>query len=255
VFPVSGVSVEYAKWAPHYERIRLEFGFPTDREEAAATLLETLLPPAARADPLVRVRHLLDGRDAIVVGLAPDAGPPPLWRRPARERPPVLVAADGATATCLAAGLVPTLVVTDLDGPVPSEIAANRRGSLVVVHGHGDNLPALSEWLPQFPGELVGSWSGPPRGPLINVGGFTDGDRAAFLSEHCGAPRILLWGFDFDHVKEPDAAKKARKLAKLAWARELLALLAKQGRATLLTWHKDGSLEPYDGGKSEASTR
>jgi 2-amino-4-hydroxy-6-hydroxymethyldihydropteridine diphosphokinase len=247
--------VEYTKWAPHYERIRREFGFPPDREEAAATLLETLLPPAARADPLGRVRSRLYGREAIVVGLAPEAGPPPLWRRPAAEPSPALVAADGATSACLAAGLVPTLVVTDLDGPVPSEIAANRRGSLVVVHGHGDNLPALSEWVPQFPGELVGSWSGPPRGPLINVGGFTDGDRAAFLAEHCGAPRILLWGFDFDRVEEQDPSKRARKLAKLTWARQLLQLLAEEGRATVLTWHRDGSVDPYVGGKSEASTR
>jgi len=247
--------VEYTRWAPHYERIRLEFGFPSEREEAAAALLETLLPPAARGDPLVRIRPLLNGREAIVVGLAPDAGPPPLWRRPATDRPPALIAADGATATCLAAGIVPTMVVTDLDGPVPSEIAANRRGSLVVVHGHGDNLEALAEWVPQFPGELAGSWSGPPRGSLLNVGGFTDGDRAAFLAEHCEAARIVLWGFDFEHVNERDRDKRSRKLAKLAWARRLLSVLAQEGRTTVLTWQKDGSIQPYPEGKSGASTR
>jgi 2-amino-4-hydroxy-6-hydroxymethyldihydropteridine diphosphokinase len=247
--------VEYTQWAPHYERIRREFGFPADREEAAARLLETLLPSAARSDPIGRIRRLLDGRDAIVVGLAPDAGPPPVWRRPATDRPPALLAADGATATCLAAGLVPTVVVTDLDGPVPSEVSANRRGSLVVVHGHGDNLRALEEWIPQFPGELAGSWSGPPRASLLNVGGFTDGDRAAFLAEHCGAKRVLLWGFDFDRVDEPDPARRARKLAKLKWARTLLTVLSEQGRAPVLAWQKDGSLTPYVGGKSGASTR
>jgi 2-amino-4-hydroxy-6-hydroxymethyldihydropteridine diphosphokinase len=248
-------SVQYTKWAPHYERIRREFGFPVDREQAAASLLETLLPPAARADPLGRIGPLVSGRDAIVVGLAPGTGPPPLWRKPPADRPPALIAADGATATCLTTGLVPTLVVTDLDGPVPSEIAANRRGSLVVIHGHGDNLPALSEWVPQFPGELAGSWSGPPRAALLNVGGFTDGDRAAFLAEQCGAQRILLWGFDFDHVDEPDPPKRARKLAKLGWARRLLTLLADEGRTPILTWRRDGSLDPYVEGKSEASTR
>lgn len=247
--------MEYTTWAPHYERIRRAFGFPTEREEAAAALLESLLPPPARSEPLQRIRPLLLGREAIVVGQAPHAGPPPLWRRSTTDRPPALLAADGATATCLAAGLVPTLVVTDLDGPVASEVAANRRGSMVVVHGHGDNLPALSEWVPQFPGELAGSWSGPPRGPLLNVGGFTDGDRAAFLSDHLGAERIVLWGFDFDHVDERDPAKKARKLEKLAWAEKLLRLLAERGRTPILAWRKDGSLEPYVGGKSGASTR
>jgi hypothetical protein len=252
---VQRLSVEYAEWAPRYERIREAFGFDFRREEAAADTLESLLPPSARRDPLPRVRALLAGREAIVVGLAPHAGPPPLWRHPASDRPPALLAADGATATCLAAGLVPTVVVTDLDGPVPSEIAANRRGSLVVLHAHGDNVAALAEWVPQFPGPLVGSWAGPPRAALLDVGGFTDGDRAAYLAEDAGATRVVLWGFDFDHVEETDPELRARKLAKLAVARELLAILAERKRAPILTWRPDGSLAPYEAGNALASTR
>lgn len=247
--------MEYSEWAPYYERIRAQFGFDFRWEERAAETLECMLPPAARSDPLGRIRARLSGREAIVVGLAPHAGPPPLWRRPSSERPPVLVAADGAASACLAAGLVPGVVVTDLDGPVPSEITANRRGSLVVVHGHGDNVRALEEWVPQFPGELAGSWAGPPRDALIDVGGFTDGDRAAYLAEALGASRILLWGFDFERVDETDAAARTRKLAKLAWARELLGLLAARGGVPLLTWRPDGGLEPYVAGKAVASTR
>jgi len=247
--------VEYNAWAPRYARIQKEFGFVFAREEEAARLLETLLPGPARSDPLARIQARLKGREAIIVGLAPNAGPPPLWRRAASDRPPALVAADGATVNCLSAGLVPSVIVTDLDGPVPSEIAANRRGSLVVVHGHGDNLPALREWLPQFPGELAGSWAGPPRGPLIDVGGFTDGDRGAYLAEHVGASRIVLWGFDFEHVEEPDPSQRARKAAKLAWARRLLTILSEEGTAPLLTWRPDGAVVPYGEGNAVASTR
>jgi 2-amino-4-hydroxy-6-hydroxymethyldihydropteridine diphosphokinase len=248
-------TVEYSAWAPRYERIRAEFGFPFDREEAAAQVLESLLPAPDGADPLVRIRDRIAGRDAVVVGLAPAAGPPPLWRRPSDARPPCILTADGATATCLAAGIVPTVIVTDLDGPVVSEIAANRRGSLVVVHAHGDNVPALREWVPQFPGEIVGSWAGPPRGPLLNVGGFTDGDRAAYLAADAGAREVLLWGFDFDHVTETDPVARARKLAKLRWARELLRELSEAGPPRLLTWNPDGSLVLYAGGKNASSTR
>lgn len=247
--------MEYAQWAPRYARIREEFGFDLDREAAAANLLEKLLPVEYRDDPVARVRGRVDGREVIVAGLAPSAGPPPLWRRPASDRPPCLIAADGATATCLAAGLVPSVVVTDLDGPIPSEIAANRRGSLVVVHAHGDNMPALREWVPQFPGEIAGSWSGAPRPALLDVGGFTDGDRAAYLADHTGATRIVLWGFDFDHTSETDPDERRRKLAKLAWARRLLVILSKEGRSPLLTWRPDGSVVPYDGGNADASTR
>ncbi len=237
--------MEYSAWAPHYERIRAEFGFPFDREQRAAALLESLLPRAARHDPLPRLRELLSGREVVVAGLAPSAGPPPLWRRPGGGEPTAIVAADGATTACLAAGIVPSVIVTDLDGPIPSEIAANRRGSLVVVHAHGDNVEALREWVPQFPGEVVGSWAGPPREGLLDVGGFTDGDRAAFLAAHTGARRVLLWGFDFDHVTETDPAGRARKLAKLAWARTLLAELAAAGPVPILTWNPDGTSVPY----------
>ena len=247
--------MEYNAWAPRYARIREEFGFDFAREEEAARLLERLLPETARNGPLERIRSRLNGREAIVVGLAPDSGPPPLWRRAASDPLPALIAADGATVTCLSAGLVPAVIVTDLDGPVASEIAANRRGSLVVVHGHGDNLDALREWLPQFPGELVGSWAGPPRGPLIDVGGFTDGDRGAYLAEHVGASRVVLWGFDFERVEESNSAQRARKLAKLAWARRLLTILAQEGRVPLLTWRPDGTLVPYDEGNAVASTK
>ncbi len=247
--------MEYSAWAPQYARIREEFGFPFEREEEAARLLESLLPRPARTDPLRRLRPLFEGREAIVVGLAPSAGPPPLWRRPAPSRPPVIGSADGATATCLGAGLVPTVVVTDLDGPVPSEVAANRRGSFVVVHAHGDNRPALREWVPVFPRELAGSWAGPPRKSVLNVGGFTDGDRAVYLAEHLGARSVLLWGFDFDTVADEDPGRRARKLAKLAWARRLLDALAAASRVPIVGWNRDGSLTPYPLGRSGASTR
>ncbi len=247
--------MEYRAWAPYYERLRSEFGFPFDREEVSAAVLESLLPERARAAPLPRIAHLLRDRDAVVVGLAPSAGPPPIWRLPATGRPTALLAADGATRTCLAAGRVPSVIVTDLDGPVASEVAANRRGSLVLVHAHGDNRPALEEWVPQFPGELAGSWAGPPRGPLLNVGGFTDGDRAAFLAAHVGAAQIYLWGFDFDRVADPAGPGRERKLAKLLWARRLLDLLAATTPVPLLRWHPDGSIEPYAGGSADASTR
>ena len=247
--------MEYRTWAPHYERIRAEFGFAFAREEAAADRLESLLPERARADPLPRLRTLLRGKEVIVVGLAPSAGPPPLWRRPPTEAPVALLCADGAAAECLASGLVPTAIVTDLDGPVPSEVSANGRGSVVVVHAHGDNVPALEEWVPLFPGELAGSWAGPPRGPLLDVGGFTDGDRAAYLADHCGARRVLLWGFDFDRVDEPEGPKRTRKLAKLAWARRSLEFLAARTEMPIFTWSPDGSLAPYPVARNAASTR
>jgi 2-amino-4-hydroxy-6-hydroxymethyldihydropteridine diphosphokinase len=241
--------VEYAEWAPYYEKIQRQFGFSFAREEAAAARLEELLPEVARAPPLTRIAPRLRGRDVVVVGLAPRAGPPPVWRLPPSRVPLAVVAADGAARPCLEAGIVPTAIVTDLDGPVASEVSANARGALTVVHAHGDNIPALEEWVPHFAGELAGSWAGPPRSALLNVGGFTDGDRAAFLAAHVGARRVLLWGFDFQRVEEREATSADRKRAKLDWARRLLEVLAERSTAPILTWQIDGTMHPYVGGK------
>ncbi|MFZ0892371.1 MAG: 6-hydroxymethylpterin diphosphokinase MptE-like protein [Thermoplasmata archaeon] len=241
--------MEYAEWAPYYEKIQQQFGFSFPREEAAAARLVELLPEAARSPPLTRIGPRLRGHDVVVVGLAPRAGPPPLWRLASSRVPLAVLAADGAARPCLEAGIVPTAIVTDLDGPVASEVSANARGALTIVHAHGDNIPALEEWVPHFAGELAGSWAGAPTSSLLDVGGFTDGDRAAFLAAHLGARRVLLWGFDFKNVEEIDAVTADLKRAKLEWARQLLGVLAERSTSPVLTWEIDGTLHPYVGGK------
>ncbi|MCI4318709.1 MAG: DUF115 domain-containing protein [Thermoplasmata archaeon] len=244
--------MEYESWAPRYREIQSTFGFPIEKEELSARRLVALLPEEARADSLERIGRRLSGRTVVVVGQAPRLDAPPLWKLPAEDPRPVLMAADGATLRCLEGGLIPDVVTTDLDGPVASEVAANARGSLVAIHAHGDNLAEIERWVPEFGGELAGSWAGPPRDGLFDVGGFTDGDRAAYLAEHVGARRILLWAFDFEQVDEAESAP--RKLEKLGWARRLLLELAEHGRASIWNWAPDGSLHRY-GGSASPSTQ
>jgi 2-amino-4-hydroxy-6-hydroxymethyldihydropteridine diphosphokinase len=242
-------TVDYELWAPFYGRIQAEFGYRMEAEQLAADRLLTLLPESARVDPLGRVAARLAGRDAVVVGLAPRAGPPPVWKLPASTPGPAIVAADGAAERCLEAGLVPDVVVTDLDGPVPAEVTSNSRGSLAVLHAHGDNLDALERWVPEFDGELAGSWAGPPEPGLLDVGGFTDGDRGAYLAAHVGARRVLLWGFEFDQTEEIEPLAHLQKVRKLHWAAESLELLAR-GTVPILRWRPDGSLAASETGPS-----
>jgi uncharacterized Rossmann fold enzyme len=247
--------VEYVRWAPWYERIREEFGFSLDRERESADRLLALLPEDAPARPLEVLAPRVAGRDAIVVGLAPGWGAPPIWTLPASGPEPALLAADGAASRCLDGGVVPTIVVTDLDGPVPAEVSANARGAWVVVHAHGDNRPSLDRWVAEFHGRVTGSWAGPPEPRLLDVGGFTDGDRAAYLASALGARRILLWGFDFEAVGDEPAAERPRKRAKLGWARRAIGLLADSGPPPIFSWKRDGTLEPYGPVMSGASTQ
>jgi hypothetical protein len=165
-----------------------------------------------------------------------------------------VLAADGATVDCLNAALVPDIVVTDLDGPVAAELGAAAKGAVLFVHAHGDNLPAVQEWVPQCDGAILGSWAGAPDDLLENFGGFTDGDRAAYLAEAGGARRVLLWGFEFDRVDpgEPDPAGKRRKLA---WGRTALELLAASAPGRIFEWGRDGRIEPYGAGRAPVSTQ
>ncbi|MCI4358471.1 MAG: DUF115 domain-containing protein [Thermoplasmata archaeon] len=245
--------MEYDRWVRRYEEIRSEFGYPFEREEQAEHSLARLLPEAARSGALERLARRLSEREVVVVGLAPGAGPPPVWRLGKGDRRSAIIAADGATRVCMEAGLIPDVVVTDLDGPVPSEVAANSAGSLVLIHAHGDNLRALERWVPEFSGELAGSWAGPPRDGLIDVGGFTDGDRSVYLADHVGAARILLWGFDFRTVEERSSAPL--KLAKLAWAERLIRDLAERGGTPIEWWGRDGARRPYESAVTGPSTQ
>lgn len=236
--------MRYRHWAPEYERIQAEFGFSLEKERRASERLVELLPKPALQRAEQRIRARIRGREVIVVGLAPRLGAPPVWMLPRTAEPPALVVADGAAERCLAGGLVPDVVVTDLDGPIPSEVTANARGALVLIHAHGDNVDSLERWTPQFPGELAGSWAGTPERGLVNFGGFTDGDRAAYLAEFVGAPRILLYGFDFDQVDSDEVAPETKR-RKLAVAHRELDLLAREGRSRIEVWAPDGTVSPY----------
>ena len=135
-----------------------------------------------------------------------------------QERDAVFIAADGATAVLLGRGIVPDIVVTDLDGTFSAILEANLEGSIVVVHAHGDNLDALNRYVPKLE-KIIGTVQCRPPSGLYNFGGFTDGDRCVFLAQELGATSIKLVGFDFD-----DESVTPRKKRKLAWAKRLIEL-------------------------------
>jgi len=210
--------MDYGDWRPFYEKIVADFGYSQRKDEAVAAELDRVLG-GARVAPEA-LRSLLEGRAVTVIGNGP---------RVAEEIDRVkglVLTADEATTAALAAGLRPAVLVTDLDGRVEDQIAANEAGAIAVVHGHGDNGPAVRRWAARFRGRTVATTQAEPSGTLHNFGGFTDGDRAVFLADHFGASRIHLVGFDFEHPSPKDA-DRATKLRKLDWAYVLLSNLAR----------------------------
>jgi len=207
--------------------IRAAFGYSLEADRAAANRLAARLAKEPYRCEEVLHGWRVRGRAVHVLGAADRA-----LADAARIPPDVEVwTADGATTAALEAGRTPTAIVTDLDGRVEDEVEAARNGARVVIHAHGDNGPAIDEWLPQFPPQRVlGTCQVDPVTPLLNPGGFTDGDRAVFLALSLGAREVRLYGFDFDRPGPYSGRRGASmKPLKLAWARRLLDGLIADG--------------------------
>ncbi len=204
--------MRYTDWAPVYEAVLADFGFDRSGDERARDRLADL------TDPFDTGRLAgLDGARVAVVGAAPSLSEELSLARDAE----VVVAASAAADVCLDAGVAVDLMVTDLDKNPETAVDLTRKGVPVAAHAHGDNVPAVEEWVPEMAGEWVlPTTQAEPVGPVENFGGFTDGDRAAFLADHFGADRLVFPGWDFD---DPNVDPMKRR--KLVWAERLLRWL------------------------------
>lgn len=102
----------------------------------------------------------------------------------------VIISADGATNYLVDHGIVPDIIVTDLDGIVKFP------DSIYVVLAHGDNVQYLEKVVEIR--KLIGTCQVSPFGKLKLFGGFTDGDRAVILAKRFNAKKIILFAMDFD---------------------------------------------------------
>ena len=125
-------------WGPWYDKIvdRLKLDKKADKE--AAKLLDSFLP-----EPDIKtIGKIIRGRDCIVFGAGPSLEED--LKRLKREGylNKVLISADGATSAVMKYR-DPEIIATDLDGAVDDQLEAWHRGSWLVVHGHGDNVPQI----------------------------------------------------------------------------------------------------------------
>ncbi|MGA9139299.1 MAG: 6-hydroxymethylpterin diphosphokinase MptE-like protein [Methanocella sp.] len=206
--------MRYAEWEPYYKAILEDFGWTAEGDEAAARAMAPMLPDPAPT--LARLKELIRGRDVLVCGKAPRLKDD--LEQVDRSKYTVIVA-DGATSALLAAGIVPDIVVSDLDGSHADLLKANAMGAIVLAHAHADNVPAVKEVVPKLK-NVIGTTQAAPFDHVYNFGGFSDGDRCVFLAKEFGARSIRIIGFDLD-----DTNVTPKKLKKLKWARRLLRLL------------------------------
>lgn len=227
--------MEWTAWAPTMEAIRAEFGFASEPDREAAHALHKLVPPTNRLRDLgVDVRNR---RDVVIAGCGP--GLAKVKANVFADK--VVLAADGATERLQELGVLPRVVVTDLDGKPEALQWAAAQGSRMLVHAHGDNRAAIPKLVPTLGPQVYGSHQVDPMPglePMKNLGGFTDGDRAVLLCEHLGTRAAMLVGFEFD--REPSKYSHSwdpkTKPRKLAWADKIVAECQARGRLALTKW-------------------
>ncbi|WP_435146816.1 6-hydroxymethylpterin diphosphokinase MptE-like protein [Halobaculum sp. P14] len=203
--------MNFAEWEPVYERILSDFGFDRAADEAVRDRA------ADFAAPFDLDRLDCAGRSVAVCGAGPSLEAEVSVARDADR----VFAASTATDRLADAGVDVDAMVTDLDKNPETGLDRTARGDVVVAHAHGDNRELVETWLPRYDADhALVTTQAAPVDDVVNVGGFTDGDRAAFLADHCGAAELRFAGWDFD-----DSAVSGLKARKLRWAERLLRWL------------------------------
>lgn len=221
----------YKDWKPIYEKIVKDFNFKVENDILATEILNKLLQNN-KLFSIKEFKELIDDKEVVVFGAGPSLESSILLHKN-KFIDKIKIAADGATSALLKNNILPEIIVTDLDGKVTDQIKANLKGSITIIHAHGDNIDNIKKYVSEFKGDIIGTTQIDPK-PYKNVhnfGGFTDGDRAIFLADYFHAKKIYLIGFDFNgeigKYSFSENKDKKQKLKKLKWCKYLIDLLKK----------------------------
>lgn len=203
--------MDFETWEPVYEEILNAFGYPREADEQARDQLGALIREGKTYQP----RRLdLSGSTVAIAGAGPSLEEDTAHAVDAD----VIIAASTAVDRLSAAGLTADAMVTDLDKNPETGRRLTAAGIPVFVHAHGDNMQSVTDWVPQYDREyVVPTTQAAPTERVLNFGGFTDGDRAAFIADQFEAETIRFVGWDFD-----DPSVSPTKARKLQWAKRLL---------------------------------
>lgn len=191
--------MDLIQWDKWYKKIINQFGYDSSEDEKAAIILDHLLN--GKQISIEHLHHIIRNQPTIIFGAGPslESDIKQITKTNLFSMCQV-IAADGATSGLLAiAKKTPDIIVTDLDGKIDDLNIANRKGAIMVIHAHGDNIPQLNNYVKDLK-NIIGTTQVNPIGELHNFGGFTDGDRAVILAEILGGTPIAMAGMDLGDV-------------------------------------------------------
>lgn len=198
-------------WLNFYSQIISEFGYSQQEDEEAAKLMHSLAKNKLLDAEVLK--SIISGRSVAVIGGGIEDAEIAEIEKIKEE----VVITAGKAILRVKGRIKPDIHVTDMEEPVELLMELERKGCVLVLHAHGDNVDRIRNVVPKL-GKFVATTQSHPFNKVYNFGGFTDGDRAAIMAKELGAVRISLYGFRFGSHGEVDATK-ARKLK---WAEKLL---------------------------------
>ena len=193
-------------WWKLQDEISLQFGFSKIREDVASRLV------SGKKQDVSSIQRCVKNKDLTLIG----AG---LQSDTIIPRNNVIVA-DGALRACLERDILPTVIVTDLDGYLPDISWARNQGSEVILHAHGDNMARVFQHISDIVPTCI-TTTYPSLGSNC-WGGFTDGDRALMMSLALNCNSIKMVGFNYNIIGNYSGEYSPRKLEKLAWAKKII---------------------------------
>lgn len=219
-------------WKRRYQSILKELSYSEKKDKESAVILDSILK---KNNNYQKITKLIQGKTVFVIG----SGPSLSFAIPKLKKfkKSIKIAADSSLKPLLENGIVPDIIVTDLDGDEDAIKKLSKKKSIFVIHAHGDNIKKL-----QMVKEIkncIGTTQTTPFNKIQNFGGFTDGDRGVFLANHFEAKKIILFGMDFGKQigKFSNTKKSDRdtKLKKLKIGEELLIWLSTITKSELFT--------------------
>ena len=222
-------------WEKRYFSILKELNYSEKKDKESALILDSILK---KTDTIKKIRKLIEGKTIFVIGSGPSLSSAiPKLKKLEKS---IKIAADSSLKPLVDNGIIPDIIVTDLDGNENAIKKISKTKSIFVIHAHGDNIEKLQ--MVKKMKNCIGTTQTNPFNKIQNFGGFTDGDRGVFLASHFDAKKIILFGMDFGNQigKFSNTKKSDRetKLKKLEIGRDLLIWLSTITKSELFTTSK-----------------
>jgi len=222
-------------WGERYLSILKELNYSEKKDKESAIILDSILK---KTDTIEKVREIIQGKTVFVIGSGPSLSIAiPKLKKLKKS---IKIAADSSLKPLIDNGIIPDIIVTDLDGNEDAIKKISKTKSIFVIHAHGDNIEKLQ--MVKKMKNCIGTTQTNPFNKIQNFGGFTDGDRGVFLASHFDAKKIILFGMDFGNqigkFSNTKRSDREIKLKKLEIGKDLLIWLSTITKSELFTTSK-----------------